>query len=459
MRRGFVVLFCACVSSGASWAVAGASSIGEREVIVRAQEGARDAAALRVTVPAVAARSDGGRWLTGMDGLSSLSADGKAQLHIDLARRGFGNAVALAADAYDGSAWVATDALLLLHFAVDGSLVHGTTVPAPANALAVDLDASAWVAAHDALMHFGRDGTWLEARPLDLPGDERVTALAVDALRDRIWVATTSALYRLARTDSSARHAVLRGTVAAMALDQRSGTVLTIVDESLIAVAEGVQQARAFDRVLVEGEQALDVFHDADAGVFVVETDNSVLRVANDGRVLERHAASSDPNVVAMPFRVYPDTCAAAATGGRCNDGSACRNRPSGRRSMQWRRVRPAPGLPAGDARCRDARRGCAGRRPHRCRRPHNLPVAPCNGVRFEQVGGNGYRCVRTCGNARTCTLDASQRCRVRRRRKRIRVGNAGRHSDNQGRQQAAGAYRSPRLRAVRHFQPTAPSH
>jgi hypothetical protein len=316
MRTGLAVLFCACVGLPASSAVAGAASDAAHEAVVAVEASAPAETRAPRAVSMVSARIDGGRWLTATDGLWSSAPDGRAQLHIDLAARGFGNALALAADPYDGTAWIATDASLLLHFALDGSLVQGATLPASANALAVDLDGSTWVIAHASLVHSGRNGAWLETRPLDLAADERATALAIDALRDRIWIATTRALYPLAKYDDTARAVVLRGNVGAMAIDQRTGTVLAIVDGSLVAIDEDMLQARPFDHVLVDDEQAIAVLHDADAGAFVVETDNSVLRMANDGRVLERRAAGSASMLAATPFRVYPTLALLRPPGG-----------------------------------------------------------------------------------------------------------------------------------------------
>lgn len=260
MRNALVTLFCVCVGWGMPGAVSAAVWGTERETIVR----------------------------------------------IDLAVKGWGNAVDMATDPYDGSVWIATDTSLLLHFASDGVLKQGVTLSAPANALAVDLDASVWLIAGSALMHYTRDATWLDARTLDLGTDERVTALGIDALRDRIWMATTHALYRLTTRDNSAAVAFLRGEAAAFAIDQRTGTLLAILDGALVALDGNTQRGRALDGLIAPDEQPLAVVHDAAEAVFFIQTEDAVLRVASDGRLLERHSASAGSTLAATPFRVDP---------------------------------------------------------------------------------------------------------------------------------------------------------
>src|SRR5207249_2024597 len=124
-------------------------------------------------------------------------AEHEARLHEDVVALGFGNAVQSAADPYDDSVWIATDASLLLHFASDGSLEHGTTLPTTASALAVGLDRSVWLFIDGQLIHFNRAGTSLETRGTGVASSERASAIAIDSLRDVLWIATTKGLYRL----------------------------------------------------------------------------------------------------------------------------------------------------------------------------------------------------------------------------------------------------------------------
>src|SRR6185437_2935229 len=161
-----------------------------------------------------------------------------ALANVDLVGRGFGAAIMTATDAYNGSVWVATDASLLLHFARDGSLRHGTTLTAPVAALATDLDQSAWLVANRELLHFARDGTWLATRALGLGDDASVTSLVIDALRDRVWIATSQGIHRTGRSiDAGSPSAtLLRGEATALALDPRSGVLLAIVDGFLIGL-------------------------------------------------------------------------------------------------------------------------------------------------------------------------------------------------------------------------------
>ena len=237
----------------------------------------------------------------------SRIAQDDALANVDLAGRGFGAAIMTAPDAYDGSVWVATDASLLLHFARDGSLRHGTTLSAPAAALATDLDQSAWLVANRELLHFARDGTWLATRALGL-GDESVTSLIIDALRDRVWIATNHGVYRTGRSiDSGSSSATsLRGEATALALDPRSGVLLAIVDGFLIGFDIDTEQRRELAQLLIQGEQALGLLYEPTEAVFIVETTAGLLRIASDGGALERLPPAASVIVWPAPFRIEP---------------------------------------------------------------------------------------------------------------------------------------------------------
>jgi len=198
MRNRLSGLLCLCIGCLVPFATFGAVWSVERDVLVRREAGRYIEARLPDDVRSLSPRADGGAWLGGAGGVWSLAQDGQVQLHVDVALHGFGNVVASAADAYDGTAWIATDAGLLLHFGADGTLAHGTTLPAPATALAVDLEQGIWTIAHGELLHFARDGRWLATRLLDLGADERVTALGTDAFHGRVWFATSTGLYQAA---------------------------------------------------------------------------------------------------------------------------------------------------------------------------------------------------------------------------------------------------------------------
>jgi hypothetical protein len=239
---------------------------------------------------------------------SSWIPQDDALANVDLAGRGFGAAIMTATDAYDGSVWVATGASLLLHFARDGSLRHGTTLSAPAAALATDLDQSTWLVANRELLHFARDGTWLATHALGLGDDESVTSLVIDALRDRVWIATNHGIYRTGRsTDSGPSSAtLLRGEATALALDPRSGVLLAIVDGFLIGFDIETKQRRELSQVLIQGEQAVGLLYEPTEAVFIVETTAGLLRIASDGRVLERLPTTASAIVWPAPFRIEP---------------------------------------------------------------------------------------------------------------------------------------------------------
>ena len=236
MRNRLAVLVGLCVACVLSFDANAALWRLEGDALVRRAGAMRTEASLPGRTVKVSARSEGAAWLTSGDSLWSIDHDGQAGPHIDLVNRGFGIATHVAADPYDGSVWIATDAPLLLHIALDGRVEHGTTLAAHAAALVIDLAQGAWLIARDELLHFDRNGAPLEARPLELPIDEAVTALAVDALHQRVWFGSSMGLHYVdARGSGLPPVRVLRGDATALAVDQRRGITLAIVDGGLVA--------------------------------------------------------------------------------------------------------------------------------------------------------------------------------------------------------------------------------
>ena len=239
-------------------------------------------------------------WL-GVAAPSAQSADWLA----DFAALGYGTTVAAAADPYDDSIWIATDAPLLLHLLRDGSLAHGMTIPALPAALAIALDQSVWLATDDTILHFDRHGEWLA--PLPLPQRVEVRGLAVDSLRDRLWIATATGVTVFA-TDAGASQLpveIARGEATALMVDPHSGSLFAIVDGSLLAF-DGGGAPRSLDRVLSESEGPLSLHYDADSGALVTITSEAIVEFRSDGTVVERRAAESGSLVAATPFRIDP---------------------------------------------------------------------------------------------------------------------------------------------------------
>jgi hypothetical protein len=304
MRRYRATLFAAWLGAVASSAVCASTWIAQDDALVRVA----NREPVQLGVRALSPTNAGGAWVTADGELWALSADGEVRAHVDLAGRGFGNALTASADAYDGSVWVATDTSLLLHFARNASLEHGTTLSTPAAALATDLDASAWLVAQGELLHFARDGAWLGTRALSLGDDETVTALASDALRDQNWIATSHGVYRAGRSAGSGMASVpsLRGAATALALDPRSGAMIAIVDGLLVGFDIDTEHRREIPSPLVEGERPLGLLYDANDAAFIIETTRGLVRVESDGTVLERLPALLSSVLAAAPFRVEP---------------------------------------------------------------------------------------------------------------------------------------------------------
>jgi hypothetical protein len=306
MRRRVCALICFCMSWVIPLAAHAAVWTAEHDILVRREGDAQVEIRAREDVRALSPRSDGGTWLLAADGVWSITPDGEVELHFDPAARGLGSPQRLVADPYDGSVWVATGAALLLHVARNGTLLHSTSLAAPAAALASDLAQAAWVVAGPTLVHYAHDGSVLATRPLGLARDENATALAIDAIHGRIWLGTTAALYYLSTDDATVLPTpVIRGEITGLTLDQLTQTTLAIADGALVAF-DGAERRQDPARLLAANEPARAVAYDATADAFIGETAEASVAVGSDHPPLERASAASGSLLAGTPLRVAP---------------------------------------------------------------------------------------------------------------------------------------------------------
>ena len=100
----------------------------------------------------------------------------------------------LAVDPYDDSAWIGTDARLLLHFWNAGALAHGTSLPATASASFVALDQTPWlIAERRARSFFPAQASRCNSIHAPVAKDIVAGGLAVDSLREQAWIADSHA--------------------------------------------------------------------------------------------------------------------------------------------------------------------------------------------------------------------------------------------------------------------------
>jgi Big-like domain-containing protein/glucodextranase-like protein len=211
---------------------------------------------------------DGGMWLASDRRVLRVSAAGTIDIDIDLVRSGYGRGTTLAVDAYDDSVWIGTDAALLLHVLHDGVVAHGASLPAPAQAIAIGLDQRPRVLLNDGIVEFSPDARWLGFTVLRDGQDMVSIGLAVDSLRDQVWIASERRLTAFDRT----------GTVA-VDLD------LSFLTDEYLAVAH----------------------YDHERETIVLRAEDGLLHVSRDGRIvamsdLAEHAVVAMPS----PVRIEP---------------------------------------------------------------------------------------------------------------------------------------------------------
>ena len=307
MRPPLAVLRGICLAWFASSSSVAAVWHVDTAVVMGDSRDARIETELSADVRAVSARDDRSAWVAAGDAVRLLSQDGHVLVDIDTAGAGFGRAELIATNVYDGSVWISTDQSVLLHFAGDGVLEQGTTLATKADAIAIDLDESVWVAASDRLLHFSSDGQWLRTQPLAIATDERVTALATDALRERLWIATTGGLRVLAVGESRLDERIVdHGVAGPLAIDPVTGIAMAVVDGTLVAVDADRDVPLVHNMLFDEYEHPLAVGYDAADRSFIIDTDKARLRLASDGTLLGRQRARDALLHAATPFRLDP---------------------------------------------------------------------------------------------------------------------------------------------------------
>ena len=325
MRRPLVVLSGICLAWLASSSAIAAVWSADADVVTSRVGDVRIGIELSGDVRAISVLDDGSAWVSTGNAMRLLSQDGHVQAEIDVAGVGFGDAERVAANTYDGSVWATTDELLLLHFARDGVLEQGTTLATKANAIAVDLDESVWVAAGDELLHFSSDGQWVRTQPLGLAADERVTALARDALRGRLWIATTGGVHVFVTGEALLTERIVqRGDATMLALDPRTGVAMAVIDGALVSVDFDDDAVSVRSPLLDEDDVASTVVYDAADASFAADTDKARLRIASDGTLLDREVAIRGSLRAATAFRLDPTlTLLRPPDGGAVTDPAA----------------------------------------------------------------------------------------------------------------------------------------
>ncbi|MBU6483724.1 MAG: hypothetical protein KGR23_02870 [Betaproteobacteria bacterium] len=258
----------------------------------------------------IAATGDGGIWTVTPGLLWFVDRDGAVRGSLPLLDGGYGAGVKIAADPFDGSAWLVTRAKLLLRVAPDGALLAGTTLYAVPDAVTIALDQSLWLLSGRELAHHAQDGRWLETRSIPNALGAGGRMLAVDSLGERLWIVSTNEIVQVPLDPMQPPLSMpipAACNIAAATLAPRNGWLFVSCADRLIA----------FDRT---GRIGLDaglrkfgidevdrLAHHGGTDTILVAGPAATLRIADDGSTLEiLDAATADALARPAPFSILP---------------------------------------------------------------------------------------------------------------------------------------------------------
>lgn len=261
------------------------------------------------SVGAMASDSQGAVWVTADKQLLKLSAGGSTGFQADLKTVGLQSASALAVDPFDGSLW-ATDGKALVLLDANGTRLGSYAAPfADIRQAALGLDQSLWLLGNKRLARVARSGRLLASFDLRSVAHSEPKFLAVDDLRNRVWLAGEKELVGLAMADMriATPSVTLTETVRGLVLQPYTGSVWTVGKDRLAEHDQhGIAGADIDLRPLgISGGNAL-TFDPLDQRLWLAHQ-SGVTAVSAQGEVLAAFATQQKiDGIVAEPFFLLP---------------------------------------------------------------------------------------------------------------------------------------------------------
>jgi hypothetical protein len=309
MRILLAAVCCTCIAVAASYVRAAGVIRADGEEVLHV---VADRSAHVLSMPdlrQLASTRDGGAWALSARHLARISRDGRELSRVDLTANAFGHGVVLTVDPYDDSAWIGTDAALLLHFEDAGAPVYGTSLPAVVTALSVALDRSPWFIAGGELSRLAREAPSLE--PMTFARSSAIVPIrfAVDSLRDQAWIVDAHGLHRMTaiRSAMAAEIAVRAGAPRAIALDLRSGDLWAVVETMLSAFDRDGRLRFEIAVPVLANDDPVELHFDHDRASILLQTAGSLSTFSREGEALGTSALAPGWIVAApAPLRIEP---------------------------------------------------------------------------------------------------------------------------------------------------------
>ena len=250
--------------------------------------------------------ASGGRWSVHRERLVFAESGGGSLADIDLVERGHGAALHAAVDPYDDSIWVGTDARLVLHFTTDGALVGGATLAGRVDAIAVALDGTCWTIGEGALVHLSVSASVLETLATPLTHDGGAQSLAIDSLRDQLWLANARGVWRIPL--DRMREATLVDVEGAhsISVDPHTGDLWLLRDGELVRVDRHGTRQRAFELSADLRLEPAVLDYDVIDQAIVIRTKGIALSFPREAGIEKATPNVGGSMVMAPPFAIAP---------------------------------------------------------------------------------------------------------------------------------------------------------
>lgn len=247
-------------------------------------------------------------WAVTETTLYRVTDGGQIFVAANLSGIGLRDAKRIALNPYDGSFWLA-NSTRLARFRHDGALLGTYATPAPLKALYLSHDESVWAVGEAQLWRYSAGGGLLSSVALNSLLSEQAKHLAVDAVRNGIWVGGKNQLVKLSLQNplNTLVTLAMPSEIEGLALDGRSGTLFAMTSNRLYIYAADGALLSVVSLAALNITEPETIVYDPVSAALWLGAHNGLYRFTSDGRLLASLPLNSEVEAIAVaPLEIRP---------------------------------------------------------------------------------------------------------------------------------------------------------